>query len=119
MSKAKAPATPTENLAAMIDTAHHTDARGRVITVSRLNALQFYRLTKAMGATANNPAAMDLAMIVAAVRKINATDMAIPASELEVEFLIQELDFDGIAAAGEALKKLSADPEKQKEIAKN
>ncbi len=96
------------------------DARGRLITVNRLNALQFYRLTKAMGATASNPGAMDLATLASSVRRIDALDIAIPANEREVEFLIQQLDFDGLAAAGEALKKLgeTADDDRN-ETAKN
>ena len=89
MSKAKAVSeTPTEVLSKMIDTANAYDERGRLITVNRLNALQFYRLTKAMGATANNPAAMDLAVIASSVTKIDATNIAVPATEREVEFLI-------------------------------
>jgi YD repeat-containing protein len=120
MSKAKSVReTPTETLAKMIDTASEYDARGRLITVNRLNALQFYRLTKAMGVTASNPASMDLAILASSVKKIDATDIAMPLTEREVEFLIQQLDFDGIAAAGEALKKLSADPEAEIEAAKN
>ncbi len=31
-------------------------ANGRIIVVSRLGALDYYRLTKALGASANNPA---------------------------------------------------------------
>ena len=120
MSKAKAVSeTPTEVLSKMIDTANAYDERGRLITVNRLNALQFYRLTKAMGATANNPAAMDLAVIASSVTKIDATNIAVPATEREVEFLIQQLDFDGLNAAGEALKKLSKEDEAAIDAAKN
>jgi hypothetical protein len=42
-----------------------------------------------------------------------------PASEKDVEFLMQQLDFDGISAAGEALKQLSRDPQEDEEAAKN
>lgn len=115
--------TPTATLAkaAQAETASATDAKGRIITVGHLNALQYYRLTKALGATANNPASMDLAVIVASVRKIDQLDVAIPATEREVEFLMQQLDFDGLSAAGEALKQLGekAQPQDQEEVAKN
>jgi hypothetical protein len=78
-----------------------TDARGRVIAVHKLNALQYYRLAKAMGGdTASNPAAMDLAVIASSVRRIDTLDLAVPATERDVEFLMQQLDFDGLAAAG-------------------
>ena len=99
-------------------TQSHPDARGRLIVVNRLNALQYYRLTKAMGAAAANPAAMDMATLASSVRRIDTLDIAIPANEREVEFLIQQLDFDGIAAAGEALKKFSDDADDGKDAAK-
>jgi len=106
MTKANSTETATETLTKMLDTASATDSRGRLITVNRLNALQFYRLTKAMGVNSSNPASMDLAVLVSSVKKIDATHVAPPSSEAEIEFLIQQLDFDGIAAVGEALKKL-------------
>jgi hypothetical protein len=114
-----APETATEQLAKAVDTATHLDARNRLIAVKRLNALQFYRLTKAMGAASSNPAAMDLAILAASVSKIDTTVIAMPSSERDVEFLIQQLDFDGIAAAGEALKKLSGDDDAENDAAKN
>ena len=113
--------TPSETVAkTALSTASHLDARGRLITVNRLNALQFYRMTKTMGGTNSiNAATMDLAVIASSVKKIDATDIAFPGTEREVEFLIQQLDFDGLAAAGEALKKLSINPEDGTEAAKN
>lgn len=113
--------SPSASLAKTVETASATDARGRNITVGRLNALQYYRLTKALGATASNPATMDLAVIASSVRKIDNLDLAIPATEREVEFLMQQLDFDGLAAAGEAMKALGdkIKPEEQVEVAKN
>lgn len=102
-----------------VETASHTDARGRLITVRKLNALNFYNLTKALGHFSSNAATMDMAMIVATVSAINTTKFPVPATEQDIKLLIQELDFDGIAAAGEALKKLAPDPEAEKEVAKN
>ena len=119
MSKAKAPETTTEALADMVDSASHLDARGRLITVNRLSALQFYRLTKVMGAASSNVASMDLAAIASAVKKIDAAPVAFPSNEREVEFLIQQLDFDGLAAAGEALGKLNEQEAAGVEAAKN
>lgn len=110
--------TPTETIA-KIDTASHLDARNRLITVNRLNALQFYRLTKVMTENSSNKAAMDLAIIASSVKKIDATDIAMPSTEREVEFLIQQLDFDGLAAAGEALKKLGETEAGDIDAAKN
>lgn len=111
--------TPIQTLA-MAETARAMDKRGRLITVKRLNALQYYRLSKALGASgATNPTTMDLATLVCAVSKIDAEDIAFPATERDIEFLIQRLDFDGIAAVGEALKTLNSDPDTEVDSAKN
>lgn len=105
MSKVKD--VPTETLAAMAQKTYaETDARGRRIVVSQLNALQYYNLIKAMGSAAENAAALDFAMIAATVRSIDTVKFAVPTSERDVQFIIQQLDFDGIAAAGTALKNL-------------
>jgi hypothetical protein len=119
MSKAKGEQTPTESVASVQDTASQLDARGRRITVKRLNALDYYRLTKVMGRAASNEATMGMAMLAVTVRRIDTQDIAMPASEKDVEFLMQQLDFDGIAAAGEALKQLNRDPQEDEEAAKN
>jgi hypothetical protein len=119
MAKANSSENATESLKKTLDTASHLDARGRLITVGRTSALQFYRLTKAMGVTASNEASMALASLVATVRKIDATNVAFPSTESEVEFLIQQLDFDGIAGVGEALVKLRENAIDEAAVAKN
>ncbi|WP_407146237.1 hypothetical protein [Bradyrhizobium sp. ORS 86] len=93
-------------IAAAQEMGDHIDAKGRRIVAKALDALQYFRLTKIMGASSSNDAAMDLAAIACTVRKIDAQDIAMPATERDVEFLIQQLGFEGISAAGEALKKL-------------
>lgn len=99
------------------DTASHTDERGRLITVKRLNALQYWRLLKALGGS--NEASFEMAMIVAQVIKINTTALPFPTKESDIEFAIQQLDFDGLNAAGVAIAKLRVAPEEEKEKAKN
>lgn len=103
--------------------ASHTDARGRLIAVAPLDALQYYNLIKALGPTAQNNAALDLAMMAATVRAIDTTKFPLPSSEKDVQFVIQQLDFDGIAAAGEALESLNAnsaeEQDAEREAAKN
>jgi hypothetical protein len=112
--------TPTATLIGKsLDKAMATDARGRVITVRKLNALQYYLLTKAMGADAGNAATMDLAMIASAVCRIDILDIAAPLKETDVRALIQQLDFDGLQAAGEALRQLNARADDGVEAAKN
>jgi hypothetical protein len=102
--------TPTETMVrANIDKATATDARGRLIAVRKLSALQYFNLVKVMGPDASNGAALDLAMIASSVCRIDIMDIAFPRKDSDVNFLIQTLDFDGLAAASEALKKLAAD----------
>lgn len=101
------------------DTASFTDTKGRLITVRRLNALQVYRLTKALGASASNPATADMATLACTVCRINTQDIAFPLTEKDVEYLIQQLDFEGIAAAAEALKLLNENDLAEIEAAKN
>lgn len=95
------------------------DSKGRLITVKRLDALNFYRLTKVMGALSNNSATMEMATLASSVTKIDATPVAPPSTEREIEALINRLDFEGIAAAGEALGKLVAKDDEATEVAKN
>lgn len=111
--------SPSETVTAAKTTVLITDARSRIIKVRKLNALQFYQLTKAMGATSSNAGAMDLAVIASSVARIDATDFAPPRTETDVSFLIQQLDFDGLAAAGEGLKQLSGNSDDGIEAAKN
>jgi hypothetical protein len=96
-----------------------TDARGRIIAVQKLNLLNYYFLTKAMGAESSNISLMDLATTAAAVRRIDTTDFAMPSTETDVRFMMQILDFDGLKAAGEGLRKLHTKTDDGAEVAKN
>jgi hypothetical protein len=98
---------PTKTVAAATEKAIVNDARGRVIAVKKLGALDYYRLTKAMGASASSPATMDLAILASSVRRIDTQDYAAPYNERDIEILLMALDFDGLAAAGEGLKQLN------------
>jgi len=112
--------TPTGAVAAAAATkVLVTDERGRVIAVHKLNLLNYYMLTRAMGEAANNPALMDMATTAAAVRRIDTTDYAMPATESDVRLLMQQLDFDGLKAAGEGLKQLHSRADGGTEAAKN
>lgn len=95
------------------------DSKGRLITVKRLDALNFYRLTKIMGAASSNAATMDMAILASSVIKIDGAPVTPPSTEREIEALIKRLDFEGIAAAGEALGKLVAKDGEAIEVAKN
>ena len=111
--------TPSATIAAAKTKVLVTDTRGRVIAVRKLNALQFYQLARAMGPTASTGQAMDLAVIASAVTRIDTLDFPAPRSESDVEFLIQQLDFDGIAAAADGLRQLGTGDTDGTEAAKN
>jgi hypothetical protein len=112
--------TPTGAVAAAAATkVLVTDGRGRVIAVHRLNLLNYYMLARAMGEAANNPALMDMAVTAAAVRRIDTTDFAMPSTEADIRFLMQQLDFDGLKAAGEGLRQLHAKADDGTDTAKN
>jgi hypothetical protein len=96
-----------------------SDQRGRVLSVQKMNLLNYYMLTRAMGEAANNPALMDMATTAAAVRRIDTTDFAMPSTEADVRFLMQMLDFDGLKAAGEGLRQLHVKADDGTEAAKN
>jgi hypothetical protein len=96
-----------------------TDDRGRILVVGKMSLLNYYMLSKAMGESANNPALMDMAVTAAAVRRINTTDFAMPTTETDVRFLMQQLDFDGLRAAGEGLRQLHAKADDGTDAAKN
>lgn len=119
MPEEKAPDTATATVAES-GTASQMDKRGRLIAVKPLNALDYYRVSKALGAVAaGNPATLDLAMIACAVRKIDIMPVALPTTEREIEFLIQQLDFDGLEAAGTALALVNRGAEKEAADSKN
>ncbi len=111
--------TPTAQLVGAQSKVLVTDARGRVIAVHKLNLLDYYRLNHAMGESANNPALMNMAVVAAAVHRIDTTDLAFPRTERDVEFILQMLDFDGLKAAGEGLIQLNPHADDGTEAAKN
>jgi hypothetical protein len=112
--------TPTAAVAAAAKTeVKVADSRGRIISVRKLTALNYYELTKAMGDAGNNAATMDLAVTASSVSRIDTLDFAFPRVEQDVKFLMQLLDFDGIKAAGEGLRQLHAKSDDGTDTAKN
>jgi len=99
-----------------LETIATVDTRNRIITVGRFNALHYYRLTKVMGQAASNSASLDMAILVCSVRQIDDEDVPMPATEKEIEALIQRLDFDGIAAVSEGLAKLNGAETKEETV---
>ena len=119
IESAAAAEKPSDMVKAVSSKVLVTDARGRVISVHKLNLLNYYILSKAMKEDASNPALMDMATTAAAVRRIDTTDFAMPSTEADVRFLMQMLDFDGLKAAGEGLRQLHSKADDGTEAAKN
>ena len=93
-------------------------SHGRIIVVRKVKSLDYYRLTKTMGASANNPATMDLAMMAASVEQIDG-QMLMHSKESSIEHTITMLGFEGLAAVGEGLRALSKEAQHGTEAAKN
>lgn len=103
--------TPTRRLGGMNEgRASARDIRGRMITVRRLNLLDYYRLSKILGETAGNEQAMNLATLTCAVTEIDSEPVFFPNSEREIQALMQRIDFDGLGAVTDALKMLAPPP---------
>jgi hypothetical protein len=99
-------------------TASHVDARGRRITVRKLTALDFYRLTKLVPPP-QNEMTMNMATTAIACASIDDDPVTFPLTELQLDAIIQRLDFDGFTAVNEALASMRTDPDREKESAKN
>ena len=96
------------------------DAAGRSLTVRKPGALDRLRLFKAAGAVlAVNPAWLGLATIAAAVVALDGVPLPFPASEAQVEALVQRLGDHGIAAVSATLAAMRAVPAPDGDSAKN
>jgi hypothetical protein len=82
---------------------YEVDAIGRRIGVRKLNFHGHYRLAKLLGQNSGNPAMMTDAMMAASVVEIDGDPIPMPGTELQLEALMQRLDFHGVAAAATAM----------------
>lgn len=95
------------------------DSKGRIITCRMLSPVDLFRLTKMLGASASNQATLNLAMSACSVTAIDGDAITAPATEREIEAVLQRLGFEGLEAVGKALVELAISPEAQVEQAKN
>ena len=82
---------------------YEVDAIGRRIGVKKLNFLDHYRLSKLLGQDSGNPAMMTDAMMATSVVEIDGVPVVKPGTQLQLEAIMQRLDFHGIAAASTAM----------------
>ena len=86
-----------------------TDAEGRALELRRLGALDKLRLFKALGPTlSQNAPYLGMAMLASSVTAIDEVPVPPPATELQVEQMVQRLGDGGIAAVAEALRPVDA-----------
>jgi hypothetical protein len=116
---AETPSATIIRTAVEADTASHTDIKGRVIEVRRVTLLQMFRLTEVLGESASNPTRLNLAMSACSVTAIDGEKVSFPGKLSELEIIFQRLDFYGVAAAAEALKKLGIGGDVDEAVAKN
>lgn len=96
------------------------DAAGRALTVRKPGALDRLRLFKAAGALlAGNSAWLGLATVAASVVALDGVPMPFPATEAQIEALVQRLGDHGIAAASAVLAAMRALPDPGSDLAKN
>jgi len=96
------------------------DAAGRALTVRKPGALDRLRLFKAAGAVlAGNPAWLGLATIAASVVAMDGVPLPFPATEGQIEALVQRLGYHGIAAVSAVLAAMRALPDPASDLAKN
>ena len=101
-----APGSATAELAAAAQTKIlMTDSRNRVLAIHKLSVLDYYRLTKVTG-DAINDRTLNMAVIAAAVRRIDTLDFPFPQSEKDIEFVLQQLDSEGFEAAAKGVGQL-------------
>ena len=81
------------------------DGEGRALELRRMGALDKLRMFKALGpALSQNAPYLGMAMLACSVTAIDDVPVPPPASELQVEQMVQRLGDGGIAAVAEALR---------------
>ena len=80
------------------------DKAGRKITLRRVGVVEQLRLFKALGPELSlNGPYMDLAIIAASISMINEIPVPFPASEANVETILEKLGTDGVAVVDSVL----------------
>lgn len=86
------------------ETREITDALGRRLRLRRIGALEKLRLLKAVGPKlAENEAYLGIALLAYAAAAIDSVPLPAPASETQIEMIVERLGEAGLAAIAEAL----------------
>ena len=105
--------TPSEAIIGhSIRTVGIVDSKGRRLTVRRLRALDTLRLFKAAGpALALNESWLSMAALAFAIEAIDDVPVPSPATEAQIESLIERLGDEGLAAVADALRDNDGNPD--------
>lgn len=98
---------------------YETSEKGRPVGVKMLNPLDVFRLTMMMGAAAENQMAFLQALRVCSIVSLDGEPITRPATMLQLEAMLQRLDFDVIAAASKALERFTTAKDEAEEAIKN
>lgn len=120
MSEPKVEILPSEELVQMKTTATVTDARGRVITLTKPGVLAQFRQVEMLGQAASNATYMQMVFPLLFVSAIDGEALAVT-TKRELEALIQQLDEPGLVAVEKGMMENwgKQDPEADKAALKN
>jgi hypothetical protein len=98
-----------------------TDAKGRVIVVRRMNALDRLRVFELIGGeNAANEAYLGYSNLAFSVESIDGNPLATPRLKMALEGSVKKLDDHGLAAVAKAFVKLYSETEEEtKDAIKN
>lgn len=75
-----------------------TDARGRKITIRKINVLDQVKLLRAIGPTqSSNQPYVQIVMMVASVADIDGVPLAMPTNETHIDALVRRIGDEGFA----------------------
>ena len=110
--------TPTQQIVKAAATSFVVvDAAGRTITYRKLTALDQYRLMRIVGADASkNEMFMGFSAIAYAISQIDDDRMSTPASQRELDAMVQLLGEDGLGAISQDIAKRAEDVQGMQEM---
>jgi hypothetical protein len=110
--------TPSKTIVqASVETLSAVDKRGRNLLLRRLTALDTLRLFKAAGPVlAQNGPWLSMAGLAFSVLEIDGIPVPPPATESQIESLIDRLGDDGLAAIAGLLEEDKNDPDAKEQV---
>ncbi|MGH6821937.1 MAG: hypothetical protein ACREC4_00345 [Methylocella sp.] len=96
-----------------------TSEKGRQVGVKMLNPLDVFRITLMMGTAADNQMAFLQGLRVCSIVSLDSEPVTRPATMLQLEAMLQRVDFDILNAVSKALERFSAAQEETEEAVKN